>query len=191
MNKSKIIAVLACSVMLSSCGTSGNTNTQTNTQTNSHQSVLGSIISGTWHYRQPGVAFTTENLLAKAGGETIATEIKGKLSDTYTKVGINSQNTYLTINSDKTFSGKIDGKPISGQWTYTQEDQKMVLKTLLFSLNVYAKKTTGGMSFLMESKKLLNLFQTLAAMSGNSTLQTMGDLSKNYDGVRIGLDTHK
>ena len=50
---------------------------------------------------------------------------------------------------------------------------------------------TGGMSFLMESKKLLNLFQTLAAMSGNSTLQTMGDLSKNYDGVRIGLDTHK
>lgn len=106
-------------------------------------------------------------------------------------MGINSQNTYLTINSDKTFSGKIDGKPISGQWTYTQEDQKMVLKTLLFSLNVYAKKTTGGMSFLMESKKLLNLFQTLAAMSGNSTLQTMGDLSKNYDGVRIGLDTNK
>ena len=137
------------------------------------------------------MAFTTENLLAKAGGETIATEIKEKLSDTYTKVGINSQNTYLTINSDKTFSGKIDGKPISGQWTYTQEDQKRVLKTLLFSLNVYAKKTTGGMSFLMESKKLLNLFQTLAAMSGNSTLQTMGDLSKNYDGVRIGLDTHK
>jgi len=73
----------------------------------------------------------------------------------------------------------------------SQEDQKLVLKTLLFSLNVYAKKTTGGMSFLMESKKLLNLFQTLAAMSGNSTLQTMGDLSKNYDGVRIGLDTHK
>ena len=209
MNKSKIIAVLVCSVMLSSCGTSGNTNAQTNTQTNSHQSVLGSIISaatngqtlgntiksilgtdkprerdliGTWHYRQPGVAFTTEDLLAKAGGETIATEIKEKLSDTYT---------YLTINSDKTFSGKIDGKPISGQWTYTQEDQKLVLKTLLFSLNVYAKKTTGGMSFLMESKKLLNLFQTLAAMSGNSTLQTMGDLSKNYDGVRIGLDTNK
>ena len=160
MNKSTIIAVLACGVMLSSCGTSGNTNTQTNTQTNSHQSVLGSIISAA-------------------------------TSDTYTKVGINSQNTYLTINSDKTFSGKIDGKPISGQWSYTQEDQKLVLKTLLFSLNVYAKKTTGGMSFLMESKKLLNLFQTLAAMSGNSTLQAMGDLSKNYDGVRIGLDTHK
>lgn len=31
MNKSKIIAVLTCGVMLSSCGTSGNTNTQTNT----------------------------------------------------------------------------------------------------------------------------------------------------------------
>ena len=38
---------------------------------------------GTWSYRQPGVAFTTENLLAKAGGEVAATTAKEKLA-TYT-----------------------------------------------------------------------------------------------------------
>ncbi len=214
IKKTSFLAAIACGVMLSSCGTLGNTTSSSSSAT----SVLGSILSsaasgqnlgntlssilgtdkpsesdlvGTWKYRQPGVAFTSSNLLAKAGGETVATQIKEKLSDSYTKVGLKSSNTYLTFNSDKTFSGKIDGKSISGQWTYTEADQKLVLKTLLLTLNVYAKKTTGGMSFLMESKKLLTLLQTVASLSGNSTLQTVGDLSKNYDGVRIGLDMNK
>ncbi len=216
MKKTSFLAAIACSVMLCGCGTLGNTSSSTSSTSGS--SILGSILSsatsgqnlgntlssilgtdkpsesdivGTWKYRQPGVAFTSDNLLAKAGGETVATQIKSKLSDSYTKVGIKSSNTYLTFNSDKTFSGKLDGKSISGQWTYTKDDQKLVLKTLLLTLNVYAKKTTGGMSFLMESKKLLTLLQTVASLSGNSTLQTVGNLSQNYDGVRIGLDMSK
>ena len=216
MKKTSFLAVMACSVMLCSCGSLGNTSSSSSSS--STGSVLGSILSsatsgqnlgntlssilgtdkpnesdivGTWKYRQPGVAFTSNNLLAKAGGETVATQIKQKLNTSYGKVGIKSSNTYLTFNSDKTFSGKLDGKTISGQWTYTKDDQKLVLKTLLMSVNVYAKKTTGGMSFLMESKKLLSLLQTVASLSGNSTLQTVGDLSKNYDGVRIGLDMNK
>ena len=44
------------------------------------------------------------------------------------------------------------------------------------------------MSILFESKKMLSVLQTVAAISGNSSLQTIGDLSKNYDGVRIGFD---
>ena len=38
------------------------------------------------------------------------------------------------------------------------------------------------------SKNLLKVLQVAAAMSGNSTLQTVGDLSKQYDGVRLGFD---
>lgn len=212
---SMIVATLACTTVLCGCGGLGN---GTTTSSNNGSSILGSVISaatngqtignaiksilgtdkpkeadivGTWKYRQPGVAFTSENLLAKAGGEAIATEIKEKLNSTYSKVGLSASNTYLTFNSDKTFSGKIDGKSISGTWAYTYDDQKLTLKTLLFSLNCYAKKTTGGMSFLMESKKLLSLFQTAAALTGNTTLQSVGELSKNYDGVRMGFDMSK
>ena len=47
------------------------------------------------------------------------------------------------------------------------------------------------MSFLMESKKLLATLQAITALSKNKTIQGIGNLSKNYDGVRIGFDMTK
>ena len=44
------------------------------------------------------------------------------------------------------------------------------------------------MGLTFESKNLLKVLQMAAALSGNSTLQTVGDLSKQYDGVRLGFD---
>ena len=143
---------------------------------------------GTWQYRQPGAAFTSENLLAKAGGEVAATTVKEKLASYYNGVGIKSSNTALQFTQDGQFAGKVAGKSISGTYTYDQNTCQIQMKTLFFTLPAYAKKTTTGMSILFESKKLLSVLQTLAAISGNSSLQTIGDLSKNYDGVRIGFD---
>ena len=37
-------------------------------------------------------------------------------------------------------------------------------------------------------KKLLTILQTVAALSGNSSLATISDISKNYDGVRMGFE---
>ncbi|MBQ6161312.1 MAG: DUF4923 family protein, partial [Prevotella sp.] len=64
-------------------------------------------IIGTWKYAQPGVAFTSDNLLAKAGGEVAASQIKEKLATYYNSLGVKSSNTYFVFNEDKTFSGKI------------------------------------------------------------------------------------
>lgn len=164
---------------------------------NAVKSVIGTDkpkqkdLIATWYYQQPGAAFTSENLLAKAGGEVAATQVKEKLASYYSAVGINSSNTYIQFKEDNTFSGKIDGKSVSGTYTYDEAECKISMKMLLFSATAYAKKTTVGMSILFESKKLLSLLQTVAAMSGNTTLETMGDLSKNYDGIRIGFDMKK
>ena len=211
MKKAKtILAGLVC-LVLTGCGALGTTGgsnngmgdilgtvlgAMTNGQTigNVLSSVIGldkptqAYLIGTWRYRQPGVAFTSENLLAKAGGEVAATTAKEKLQTYYNSLGINSSNTVLQFTQDGQFAGKIDGKSISGTYTYDPNECKLTLKTLLFSLPAYAKKTTGGMSILFESKKLLNVLQTVSAISGNTTLSTIGDLSKNYDGIRLGFD---
>lgn len=163
--------------------------------------VLGNILGtdkpneaaliGTWHYRQPGVAFESENLLAKAGGETMATQIKTKLQSTYDKLGYTGENTYFTFTDDHNFTGKLNGKTITGTWTYDEQECRIDMKTLLFSIHCYAKRTTVGMSYLFDAKKLLTLLQTAASFTGNSTLQGIGDLGKNYDGLKIGFDTAK
>ena len=62
-------------------------------------------------------------------------------------------------------------------------------QTLNFT--AYAKRNTDGIALLFESKKVLTLIQTLAAMSNNETVNTIGEISKNYDGVRIGFDFKK
>ena len=102
--------------------------------------------------------------------------------------GSNSGNTYLQFTQDGQFAGKVDGTPLSGTYTYDPQKCLITMKTLLFSLPAYAKKTSGGMSILFESKKLLTVLQAVSAISGNQTLSTIGDLSKNYDGIRLGFD---
>lgn len=47
------------------------------------------------------------------------------------------------------------------------------------------------MSLNFEATKLLTILQSAAALSGNSTLGTIGELSKNYDGLRLGFDLRK
>ncbi len=160
--------------------------------------IIGSVIGldkmteesivGTWHYAQPGVAFTSDKLLAQAGGEVIASQIKQKLSTYYNGVGISSSNTYFQFAQDHTFSGKLLGTSVSGKWSYDPSTTALTMQTMLFSLNANVKRSTTGMSILFESKKLLTVLQTVAAVSGNSTLQGIGNLSTNYSGVRLGFD---
>ena len=150
--------------------------------------VSAQTLIGSWSYNGPGCAFTSENLLAKAGGEVVAAQIEGKILPYYQQIGISSGNTYITFNQDGTFSSKIAGTNFSGTFTFDEASQQIKLKGLLLSINCYTKRELNGISILFEAKKLLTVLQTMSALSGNSNLQTIGDLSKQYDGVRIGFD---
>jgi hypothetical protein len=150
--------------------------------------VKAQNLIATWKYSGPGCAFTSKNLLAKAGGEVAAVQIEQKLLPYYQQVKISESNTYITFNENGTFSSKIAGTPFSGNYTFDEASQKITLKGLLLSVNCYAKKEANGISILFEAKKLLTVLQAMSAMSGNKDLQTIGDLSKNYDGVRVGFD---
>lgn len=150
--------------------------------------VKAQNLIATWKYSGPGCAFTSKNLLAKAGGEVAAVQIEQKLLPYYQQVKISDSNTYITFNENGTFSSKIAGTPFSGNYIFDEASQKITLKGLLLSVNCYAKKEANGISILFEAKKLLTVLQTMSAMSGSKDLQTIGDLSKNYDGVRVGFD---
>lgn len=186
-------------------GNSSNNNT--GSTTSKVESIVGSILDNvigsttfkkadlcahTWKYKSPGCAFTSENLLAKAGGEIAAKKVEEKLSTYYQKAGFSSSNTYFKFNEDGTFNAKIDGKSWSGTYTFDEKTHAIDLKgRLLLSLNGFATKNTFGISILFESKKLLTIIQTLTALSGNTTLGTIGEISKNYDGIRVGFDLSK
>ena len=188
------------SLVLVSCGNMGQVMSAMTNGTgiaNAVKSVIGldkvkaQQLIGDWKYKGPGCAFTSENLLAKAGGEMAAVQIEEKVKPYYQQVGLSAENTFISFKEDGTFSSKIAGAPFNGQYTFDEATQKITLKSLFFSVNCYAKKEVGGISILFEANKLLTLLQTVAAFSGNKDLQTISDLSKKYDGVRIGFDMNK
>lgn len=145
----------------------------------------------TWKYSKPGCAFTSENLLAKAGGEIAASKVENKLEGYYKKFGFSSSNTYFTFNTDGTFSAKIDGKAWNGTYTFDEKTHAIQLKGLLLSASGYATKTTNGISLLFDQKKLLNLIKALRAFKGSSTLSAVGSIANNYDGMRVGFEMIK
>ena len=145
----------------------------------------------TWKYSKPGCAFTSENLLAKAGGEIAASKVENKLEGYYKKFGFSSSNTYFTFNTDGTFSAKIDGKAWNGTYTFDEKTHAIQLKGLLLSASGYATKTTNGISLLFDQKKLLNLIKALSAFKGSSTLSSVVSIANNYDGMQVGFEMTK
>ena len=200
MKKVKAIVLAAVAMIVTSCGTQGNILgdiLQGGTLGNVIISVIGAQkvtaqdLIGAWNYSGPGCAFTSENLLAKAGGEVAAAQIKSKAMPYYQQIGISSSNTFITFKEDGTFSAQFRGTPISGNWTFDEKSYKVTLQGMLLSFNCYAKRNANGIGLLFEGKKLLNILQTVAAMSGNQNIQAVGEISKSYDGLRLGFDFTK
>lgn len=156
--------------------------------------VIGSVkvqeseLYGSWYYAEPACAFTSESLLAKAGGAVAAEHCKEKLLPVYNSLGISAQNTQFQFTQDHRFAGNVKGIPLSGTYTYDPSSGTINLKTMLFSTNAYITRTQSGLGLTFESKNLLKVLQAVAAISGNSTLQTVGELSKQYEGVRLGFE---
>lgn len=151
------------------------------------------LCAHTWKYCKPGCAFTSENLLAKAGGEIAASKIEEDLSKYYSKFGFSKSNTYFTFKTDGTFAAKIDGKSWNGTYTFDEKTHAIQLKGLLLSASGFATRTANGISLLFEQKKLLTLVKTLGKLNftGSTTMSAVSSIVDNYDGMRIGFEMTK
>ena len=180
----------------------GNSNSSSSAGSSIINGILNNVIGSgtfskqdlcahTWKYSKPGCAFTSENLLAKAGGEIAANKVEEKLGEYYSKFGFSGSNTYFTFKTDGTFAAKIDGKSWQGNYTFDEKTHAIQMKGLLLSMSGYATKTTSGISLLFDQKKLLNLIKTIGSLKGSSTLSALGTIANNYDGMRVGFEMTK
>lgn len=180
----------------------GNSNSSSSAGSSIINGILNNVIGSgtfskqdlcahTWKYSKPGCAFTSENLLAKAGGEFAANKVEEKLGEYYSKFGFSGSNTYFTFKTDGTFAAKIDGKSWQGNYTFDEMTHAIQMKGLLLSMSGYATKTTNGISLLFDQTKLLNLIKTMGALKGSSTLSAIGTIANNYDGMRVGFEMTK
>ncbi len=201
--------------ILKGIGGSSSESTESTESTGSEKSssglgdILGSVIgnvlgtskltpadlTGTWSYSAPAVAFKSDDLLKKAGGAAASATIESKLAPYYQRAGLDKME--LTVNADSTFTMKFNRGSLSG--TISQGDQdgfmkfqfKAMGKVNMGSLNAAVSKAGNQLSITFDVSKLMSLVNTIASISGNSTLKGANSLLQSYDGMQAGFRLKK
>jgi hypothetical protein len=203
MKMKAFLLSISAALLLTGCGSFPATTQDSTGSTATTQDALGAILSavlggtskittkqliGSWKYNQPDCAFTSDQLLAQAGGEVVATQLEAKMKPVFQKIGIKNSNTSVTFNQDGTFAASFAGKSFSGNYTFDESTSRITMQGLLLTINGYVRRSNTGIALLFESSKLLTLLQTISALSGNTSLQGIGEIAKSYDGLRMGFE---
>lgn len=209
-------AILAATVLTTSCASLGNAGAASSTSSSSAssssgdsgQSLLGSLlgglvgeaiplsdraIQGTWSYASPECRFKSENALASAGGAVAANTIENKLAEIYAKVGIKKGVCSFTFNEDKTCEIKYGNKTLKGTWTLDAKNRDLVIKAGLLTLNAKAYYSVKELTLLFESDKILSVIKVLGSIAGglSSTVGSLTQILDNYDGLLLGFNLSK
>ena len=149
----------------------------------------GSII-GTWVYAEPSVEFTSENLLAQAGGMIAANQAVNKLTPYYEKVGIKPGTFTMTFNQDNTCIITIAGKTQQANYTYDQNAHTLRITGQVIGLSfgtAYATISSTQMSLTLDSSKLLDVAKNVSSKSQNSTVNAISSIASAFNGMKTGF----
>ena len=152
-------------------------------------------IKGTWNYTGSAVKLESEDLVKSAAAGVAATQIEKKMDEYLAKAGLQGGAFSFTFNDDNTFTTTVKGKTFNGTYTFSEEDAVINLKygKSLKSTGVTATAQLNGttLELLFKADKLLDLIGKLTSATSNSTLNTIGTLAGQYDGMKLGLELQK
>lgn len=149
---------------------------------------------GNWRYSAPAVTFKSDNLLQKAGGSAASGVIVEKIAPYYEKAGITSLT--ATFNQDRTFELKVKKITLTGTYALAGDEAngdfvftfKAVKKLPLGKMNAHVDKVGSKITLTFDASKLITLVNTVAQVSGQSSLQSAAKLLNSYDGLNCGFE---
>jgi hypothetical protein len=153
-----------------------------------------SDLVGSWSYVSPAVSFTSDNVLQSLGGAAASTAIEDKLATYYKAAGLN--NITLTVASDQSFTMKLRFGSLKGTITKDSNNQ-LVFNFMAFgtysigSIAAEATKSGSTLNLTFDAKKVIEVAQTVSAVTNNSTLTSAMSLLSSYDGIYIGFKLKK
>ena len=156
----------------------------------SNKQATADKMIGTWAYSEPAIVFTSDNILAKAASKIAANKVEAKLQEQLTKYGIKPGEFSMTFKNDGTFTETLKGRTSKGKWQV--KDSKLILSIAgVKALSITTQIDGRDMQFVTDATKLLNLFKTLGAKSGNSNIKTVASLMKSVKGMQAGITLRK
>lgn len=148
------------------------------------------IDAGTWRYSGPGISFKSDNALKNLGGAAAGTAIEAKIKPYYDKLGL--QNMTFEVAQDSTFTMKVKKVTLKGKIVYGDNgactlEMQALGKIPAGKYHAQWQQTGSSLSLTFDVSRLVSLIQTIASVSGQSSLKTVSDLLKSYDGIYAGF----
>lgn len=140
---------------------------------------------GTWNYTDPKVQFESDNLLADAGGSTMAQKVESKLALAYKAVGISAGKLTFTFTNDDKVTYVMGGKEFSGTYTFDEANKTVTLTIPKLNKGVSAFVTISGnqMCLCFDSSKVMSLFTSVASRFS----ENIANIAGNYNGMKTGF----
>ncbi|MFV0390303.1 MAG: DUF4923 family protein [Paludibacteraceae bacterium] len=202
--------LLSFSILLTSCDVlSGVSGSSSSSKTTSEQagSILNDIFDmvmgnapltqqnmiGTWNFQGTSCAFESANLLKKAGGEVVASQVEAKFDDLCKSMKISENNTNFIFNTDSSYTARIAGVKISGKYTIDPQNNKVILSYLMGMghLNANVAVSSGKMQLLFDADSILKLMKFISQFTSNTSIEVLGKMADMYDGMLLGFDLKK
>lgn len=155
----------------------------------------GSVV-GTWKYVQPAVKLESDNLLANLGGKVAASKVGNELKEQVDKYGLSKLGCSFTFNEDKTFSYTVGKITRQGTYTVNTSKKQIVMKPRIGKSQTADYELSGNtLSVYMKADGMMKLIQSASSLASkatsNSVISLLSSLSKQYDGMEIGVELRK
>lgn len=155
----------------------------------------GSVV-GTWKYVQPAVKLESDNLLANLGGKVAASKVENELKEQVDKYGLSKLGCSFTFNEDKTFSYTVGKITRQGTYTVNTSKKQIVMKPRIGKSQTADYELSGNtLSVYMKADGMMKLIQSASSLASkatsNSVISLLSSLSKQYDGMEIGVELRK
>ena len=162
-----------------------------NSVLNAFGTVSEQTLIGSWNYKGSAFVFESENVLANLGSDAVAKQVEAKVDTYLAKIGIKEGSCTITFNEDNTCIFQVGKRGLNGTYEYNKSTKELALQFGLIKTNAFVVYDSGNINIVFQSDGVLRIFKAVCAASSRSTLQMLGTLLNNYDGLRLGMSFAK
>ena len=148
---------------------------------------------GKWDFKSSACTFETENLLKKAGGALVASQVEGAFNEYCQKFGIKEGTTSYTFNSDSTYTAKLGSLKLSGKYKLDEKTKWMTMNYAfgIGKINAQVVKSGNTLKLMFDADNFLKMMKTLSMFTNNNKVEILAKMADMYDGMLLGFDLEK
>lgn len=188
-----IVILFSSSVFAQKSGTTNAANVLSKVWDKVSSALPQKELTGTWNFKSTACMFETENLLKKAGGAVVATQVEKKFNEYCTKSGIQKENTQFVFNADSTYTARLGKMKFSGNYSINPETKQISLSYMrgLGKLDATPVVSGKNMKLMFDADGFLKLMKTLSMFTKDNSIEILAAMDDMYDGMLLGFDMNK